>query len=108
LHRSAEGLGNRARGVPLEYDCAGANIGRARAGHLGKRTPHGPGEEWPTRVDLHLRDGLTEADIDAWTPSACLLFSNGCGLEIAFQDGRMVGVRGRAEDRVNPGRLAPA
>ena len=73
----------------------------------GLRTPHGPGEEWPTRVDLHLRDGLSEADVDSWTPSACLLCSNGCGLEIAVKDGRMVGVRGRAEDRVNHGRLGP-
>jgi anaerobic selenocysteine-containing dehydrogenase len=36
-----------------------------------------------------------------------VLCSNGCGLDIAVQDGRMVGVRGRAEDRVNHGRLGP-
>src|SRR5690606_17810830 len=32
---------------------------------------------------------------------------NGCGLDIAVADGRMVGVRGRAGDRVNRGRLGP-
>jgi ferredoxin-nitrate reductase len=31
----------------------------------------------------------------------------GCGLDIAVHDGRIVGVRGRAEDRVNHGRLGP-
>jgi ferredoxin-nitrate reductase len=40
-------------------------------------------------------------------PSACLLCSNGCGLDIAVKNGRMVGVRGRAGDRVNYGRLGP-
>ena len=38
---------------------------------------------------------------------ACLLCSNGCGLDIAVKDGRMVGVRGLVEDRVNHGRLGP-
>ena len=37
--------------------------------------------------------------------SACLLCSNGCGMDIAVKDGRMVGVRGRATDVVNHGRL---
>ena len=39
--------------------------------------------------------------------SACVLCSNGCGLDIAVSDGRMVGVRGREHDRVNHGRLGP-
>ena len=73
----------------------------------GERTPYAPGQGWPVRVDLHLVDGLTPDEVDAWTPSACLLCSNGCGLDIAVKDGRMVGVRGRAEDRVNHGRLGP-
>jgi anaerobic selenocysteine-containing dehydrogenase len=30
-----------------------------------------------------------------------------CGLDIAVKDGRMVGVRGRATDVVNHGRLGP-
>jgi anaerobic selenocysteine-containing dehydrogenase len=42
-----------------------------------------------------------------WFASACVLCSNGCGLEIGVHDGRMVGVRGRADDRVSRGRLGP-
>ena len=63
----------------------------------GERTPYPPGESWPVRVDLHLVDGLTPEDVDYWTPSACVLCSNGCGLDIAVTGGRMVGVRGREE-----------
>jgi len=33
--------------------------------------------------------------------------SNGDGLDIAVDDGRIVGVRGRVTDRVNHGRLDP-
>jgi anaerobic selenocysteine-containing dehydrogenase len=73
----------------------------------GPRTPHGAGQEWPTRVDIYLDDGITPQDVQQWVPSACLLCSNGCGVDIAVVDGRMVGVRGRAEDRVNHGRLGP-
>jgi ferredoxin-nitrate reductase len=73
----------------------------------GERTPYSPGESWPVRVDLHLVDGVTVDDVDSWVPSACLLCSNGCGLDIAVKNGQMVGVRGRAEDRVNHGRLGP-
>jgi anaerobic selenocysteine-containing dehydrogenase len=73
----------------------------------GERTPYSAGESWPVRVDLHLVNGLTVDDVDSWVPSACLLCSNGCGLDIAVKDGRMVGVRGRAEDRINHGRLGP-
>ena len=47
------------------------------------------------------------ATVDAWVQSACLLCSNGCGVDIAVKDGRMVGVRGRATDVVNHGRLGP-
>jgi anaerobic selenocysteine-containing dehydrogenase len=39
--------------------------------------------------------------------SACVLCANGCGLDIAVKDGRMVGVRGREVDRINKGRLGP-
>ncbi|HVD54460.1 MAG TPA: molybdopterin-dependent oxidoreductase, partial [Propionibacteriaceae bacterium] len=73
----------------------------------GRRTPYSAGEAWPVRVDQHLIDGVTVDDVDSWAPSACLLCSNGCGLDIAVKDGQMVGVRGRAEDRVNHGRLGP-
>ena len=73
----------------------------------GPRTPHGRGTDWPVRVDLHLEDGLAEDDVDRWVQSACLLCSNGCGCDIAVKDGQMVGVRGRATDRVNRGRMGP-
>ncbi|SDE37141.1 molybdopterin oxidoreductase family protein [Auraticoccus monumenti] len=73
----------------------------------GTRTAYGPGEEWPVRVDAHLAEGLTESDVDSWTQSASILHSNGDALDIAVKDGRIVGVRGRAEDRVNHGRLGP-
>lgn len=33
--------------------------------------------------------------------------SNGCALDIGVKDGKVVGVRGRATDRVNKGRLGP-
>ena len=73
----------------------------------GARTPHARGTAWPERVDLHLDDGLGEDDVDRWVRSACVLCSNGCGCDIAVKDGLMVGVRGRAADRVNHGRLGP-
>jgi anaerobic selenocysteine-containing dehydrogenase len=73
----------------------------------GARTPYGPGGTWPTRVDSYLADDLTEDDVDRWVPSASILHSNGDGLDIAVKDGRIVGVRGRADDRVNHGRLGP-
>ena len=73
----------------------------------GSRTPHGQATKWPDRVDSYLEDGVTSSDVDRWVQSACVLCSNGCGLDIAVKDGRMVGVRGREGDRVNHGRLGP-
>ena len=73
----------------------------------GNRTPFAAGAGWPVRVDQKLADGVTEDDVDEWVQSACVLCSNGCGCDIAVKDGRMVGVRGRAVDRVNHGRLGP-
>ena len=71
----------------------------------GTRTPYGPGETWPTRVDTYLADGLTEEDVDRWVQSASILHSNGDALDIAVKDGRIVGVRGRAR---GPGQPRPA
>ena len=65
----------------------------------GGRTPHAAGTPWPVRVDRYVDEGVAEADID-WVQSACVLCSNGCGMDIGVQDGRIVGVRGRASDRV--------
>jgi anaerobic selenocysteine-containing dehydrogenase len=73
----------------------------------GSRTPHPRDTPWPVRVDGYLDTSRGEADVDRWVQAACVLCSNGCGCDIAVKDGRMVGVRGRAEDSVNHGRLGP-
>jgi anaerobic selenocysteine-containing dehydrogenase len=73
----------------------------------GTRTPYGSGEDWPVKVDAHLAEGVAAEDVDRWVQSATILHSNGDGLDIAVKDERIVGVRGRAEDRVNHGRLGP-
>jgi len=68
----------------------------------GERTPYEGDGQWPVRVDQQ-----TEAEPERWVQSCCMLCSNGCGLDIGVKDGRVVGVRGRAVDRVNHGRLGP-
>src|SRR5437762_12820669 len=73
----------------------------------GARTPFGTGTRWPDRTDVQLETGIAPDDVDRWVTSACVLCSNGCGLDIAVKDDRIVGVRGRAADRVNHGRLGP-
>src|SRR5215212_3719098 len=73
----------------------------------GIRTPFTADTTWPTRVDEYLAGDLAGADVDTWVQSACVLCSNGCALDIAVKDGRVAGVRGRAVDRVNHGRLGP-
>jgi anaerobic selenocysteine-containing dehydrogenase len=73
----------------------------------GTRTPYAQGETWPTRVDSYLADGVGTGQVQRWVQSASLLHSNGDAMDIAVRDGRIVGVRGRAEDRVNRGRLGP-
>jgi len=66
----------------------------------GYRTPYY--ENWLERVDKQ-----TIEEPDEWIQSACILCSTGCGLDIGVKDGKIVGVRGRAQDRVNRGRLGP-
>ncbi|MFD0783710.1 molybdopterin oxidoreductase family protein, partial [Micromonospora azadirachtae] len=73
----------------------------------GPRTPYGSGQEWPVRVDTFLDGDLRAEDVDRWVQSASILHSNGDALDIAVRDGRIVGVRGRAVDRVNHGRVDP-
>lgn len=73
----------------------------------GTRTPFARDTRWPVRVDQVLAAGVTEQSVDTWVQSACVLCSNGCGIDIAVKDGSMVGVRGRAVDIVNHGRLGP-
>jgi anaerobic selenocysteine-containing dehydrogenase len=85
---------------------AGSEASDRIAEPWGARTPFAAGGDWPVRVDTFL-DEVTPEQVDRWVQSACVLCSNGCGLDIAVAGGRMVGVRGRAEDRVNHGRLGP-
>jgi anaerobic selenocysteine-containing dehydrogenase len=73
----------------------------------GKRTPYGPGEEWPVRTDMYLEAGVAPEEVERWVQTASILHSNGDGLDIAVKDGRIVGVRGRAGDRINHGRVDP-
>ena len=44
---------------------------------------------------------------DKWVHSACILCSNGCGMDIAVKDGKIVGVRGNPDHPVNFGHLGP-
>lgn len=71
----------------------------------GQRTPFAAGASWPRRVDLHLT--VAESEVERWVPSACVLCSTGCGMDVAVAGGKIVGVRGRGDDRVNHGRLGP-
>lgn len=71
----------------------------------GTRTPYARGTTWPTRVDSFLADGTAPHDVERWVQSASILHSNGDALDVGVRDGRVVGVRGRAQDRVNHGRL---
>jgi anaerobic selenocysteine-containing dehydrogenase len=56
------------------------------------------------RIDANLS---ISGEPDKWVHSACLLCSNGCGLDIAVKDGAIVGVRGSAKHPVNFGHLGP-
>src|SRR5436190_7483376 len=68
----------------------------------GSRTPFAGCDRWPERIDYRIKE-----EPDQWVQSACVLCSNGCGLDIGVKDGRIVGVRGRGSDVVNRGRLGP-
>ena len=67
---------------------------------LGGRAPYDG--KWSERIDER-----TSQPVESWVQSACLLCSNGCGLDIGVANGRIVGVRGRGDDPVNRGRLGP-
>src|SRR3954468_15528998 len=66
----------------------------------GPRTPYYG--TWPERIDERILE-----EPDRWVQSACVLCSNGCAMDVGVRNGRIVGVRGRAVDRVNRGRLGP-
>ncbi len=73
----------------------------------GERVPYGRHGTWPARVDTFLAEGVASGAVERWVQSASILHSDGDAMDIAVADGRMVGVRGRAVDRVNRGRLGP-
>lgn len=73
----------------------------------GARVPYARDTPWPVRVDGYLAEGVTPESVQRWVPTASVLHSNGDALELAVRDGRIVGVRGRPQDRVNRGRLGP-
>ena len=73
----------------------------------GRRTPFGPSDPWPVRVDQYLAEGTGVDHVERWVRTASLLHSNGDAMDVAVRGDRIVGVRGRAEDRVNRGRLGP-
>lgn len=73
----------------------------------GARTPYRRHEPWPARVDTHLAEGVAPEDVERWVQTASILHSDGDAMDVAVVDGRMAGVRGRAQDRVNHGRLGP-
>ncbi|MBT2543447.1 nitrate reductase [Streptomyces sp. ISL-44] len=85
-----------------------ANVSGDRiADPWGRRTPYGRGGQWPVRTDSCLAEGVAEGEVEAWVRAASLLHSDGDAMDIAVRDGRIVGVRGRAGDRVNRGQLEP-
>ena len=59
------------------------------------------------RVDQFLEDGVSEDEVDSWVQTPSLHHANGDALDLAVKGNRIVGVRGRAVDRVNRGRLDP-
>lgn len=73
----------------------------------GSRVPHGRHKSWSARVDTFLSEGVEPSMVQEWVQAASILHSDGDAMDIAVIDGRMVGVRGRATDRVNRGRLGP-
>jgi ferredoxin-nitrate reductase len=68
----------------------------------GSRSPYQGEGQWPARVDQRI-----DEEPDRWVQSCCVFCTNGCGLDVGVKDGRIVGVRGRADDRVSRGRLGP-
>ncbi|MEU6328531.1 nitrate reductase [Streptomyces sp. NPDC047049] len=73
----------------------------------GGRVPYDRSRPWPARVDTYLAEGIEPGMVEEWVQTASILHSDGDAMDVAVVDGRMVGVRGRAVDRVNRGRLGP-
>ncbi|KAJ9112097.1 hypothetical protein QFC22_006397 [Naganishia vaughanmartiniae] len=66
----------------------------------GPRTGFFGEGQWPVRVDEHIQE-----PVDHWVQSACVMCSN-ADIGVS-KDNKIVGIRGRAVDRINKGRLGP-
>jgi anaerobic selenocysteine-containing dehydrogenase len=104
--RIAEPWGER---TPYGPAGAAARAAASAPAFLRRRLPAAVRDRspWPVRVDQFLEDGVRPEDVDRWVQTASILHSNGDGLDIAVKDERIVGVRGRACDRINHGRVDP-
>src|SRR5215212_10265341 len=92
---------DRLPGRPPGQHAAAASPTRASIADVwGPRTPFRG--EWPVRVDQR-----TTRTPERGVQSVCVLCSTGCGLDIGVAGNEIVGVRGRAVDRANHGRLGP-
>ena len=52
-----------------------------------ERAAFATGAEWPVRVDEYVVE-----EPERWVQSACVLCSNGCGMDIGVRDGRISSV----------------
>ncbi|MFC5820744.1 hypothetical protein [Nonomuraea harbinensis] len=97
------------RRTPYGPPSAAERVAASLPGPVRRVLPREIGQRatWPVRVDMFLEEGVAEADVDRWVRAASILHSNGDAMDIAVAGGRIVGVRGRAGDRVNRGRLDP-
>ena len=66
----------------------------------GERTPFRGEGKWPERVDCRFIE-----EPERWIQSACVLCSNGCGIDIGINQGRIVGVPGQRASRQDSGLL---
>jgi len=103
--QAQEELAQTAAGVviekdgPIETRDAAKDIYGPRQGYNGFGT-------WSQRIDEN-----TIEKPDKWVQSFCVMCSAGCGCDIGVKgegkEAKIVGVRGRAADRANKGRLGP-
>jgi hypothetical protein len=56
---------------------------------------------------MFLEAGTAEQGVERWMQSASVLHPDGDAFDFAVREGRIVGVRGTASDRINRGRLGP-
>ena len=56
----------------------------------GRRTPFGPSDPWPVRVDQYLAEGTGIDDVERWVRTASL-HSNGDAMDVAVRGDRIGG-----------------